>query len=177
LRTAAAWCKELRILRAGEKKDLRRLCFVCLLAGDIAMLLTMIASGFGQLIGQYTLLVGLARIPAILLNSWSRVRPRSISSLLLKNRARSSTKDVSCNSFSVALSINSCILGAAEGAKTTDLNSKFSFFRRARPMSYGGFQIRVLLTPLCGTPLPYLKGCDKPYAVITRLSLLPSMFM
>jgi hypothetical protein len=63
----------------------------------------------------------------ILLNSWSKIRPCSISSLLLKNIARSSTKDVSCNSIFVALSISSCIFDAAEGAKIGDLNGELSF--------------------------------------------------
>jgi hypothetical protein len=59
----------LRIPSACEKKDLSKGCFVRLLAGWIAMLLTITADGFVQFMGQYTLFVGYAQMPAILLNS------------------------------------------------------------------------------------------------------------
>jgi hypothetical protein len=135
-------------------------------AGDIATLLTMTACQFKQLIKQYTLLLGLARILAILLNSWSRTRPNSKSSLLLKNRARSSIKDVICYSNLVALSMNSCILRDAEQVKKTDWNGEFSLLSRARPMSYarfkmiGAFDATLRYTPTVFERLPEAKSSN-----------------
>jgi hypothetical protein len=71
-------------------------------------LLTTTAKGFEQLMAQYMLFVGFVQMPAILINSHSRIWPGSMSTLLFKKRARFLTNNVSCSFFSLVVSINFC---------------------------------------------------------------------